>query len=85
MTSMPDTIPPTQMLRETAEAPDVVALLARDDTPSPLLQQTTFFLGTEVVPVQAPGVTVAEEGSPLRHERPSVGPRQQGRGFDWQG
>ena len=27
MTSMPDSLPPTQMLRETAEAPDVVARL----------------------------------------------------------
>ena len=27
MTSMPDSLPPTQLLRETAEAPDVVARL----------------------------------------------------------
>ena len=31
------------------ESPDVVALLAREDTPSPNIDQTTFFLGNEVV------------------------------------
>jgi KUP system potassium uptake protein len=31
------------------ESPDVVALLARGDTPSPPIEYTTFFLGNEVV------------------------------------
>lgn len=31
------------------ESPDIVALLARDDTPTPPVQQTTFFLGNEIV------------------------------------
>ena len=31
------------------ESPDIVALLARDDTPTPPLEDTTFFLGNEVV------------------------------------
>ncbi len=31
------------------ESPDVVALLARDDTPTPPIEHTTFFLGNEVV------------------------------------
>lgn len=31
------------------ETPDVLALLARDDTPTPPIDQTTFFLGNEVV------------------------------------
>lgn len=31
------------------ETPDVVALLARDDTPTPPIDHTTFFLGNEVV------------------------------------
>jgi KUP system potassium uptake protein len=31
------------------ESPDIVALFAREDTPTPPLEQTTFFLGNEVV------------------------------------
>lgn len=31
------------------ENPDVLALLARDDTPTPPLEETTFFLGNEIV------------------------------------
>ena len=31
------------------EAPDVIAMLARDDTPTPAIEQTTFFLGSEIV------------------------------------
>jgi len=31
------------------ESPDVIALLARSDTPSPAIEYTTFFLGNEVV------------------------------------
>ena len=31
------------------ESPDVIALLARSDTPSPPIEYTTFFLGNEVV------------------------------------
>ena len=31
------------------EMPDVVALFARDDTPTPPIDHTTFFLGNEVV------------------------------------
>ena len=31
------------------ESPDVVAILSREDTPSPALEYTTFFLGNEIV------------------------------------
>ncbi len=31
------------------ESPDVIALLARPDTPSPVIEYTTFFLGNEIV------------------------------------
>jgi KUP system potassium uptake protein len=31
------------------ESPDIVALLARDDTPTPSIEHTTFFLGNEIV------------------------------------
>ena len=31
------------------ESPDVVALLAREDTPTPPIEHTTFFLGNEIV------------------------------------
>jgi KUP system potassium uptake protein len=37
------------------QTPDVVALLARKDTPSPPLEYTTFFLGNEVVLPEAGG------------------------------
>ena len=37
------------------QTPDVVALLARKDTPSPPLEYTTFFLGNEVVLPEASG------------------------------
>lgn len=37
------------------ESPDVVALLAREDTPTPPIEHTTFFLGNEIVLAEGPG------------------------------